>query len=149
VADFKERIDELARLMEEFHLAEARLESEGTVVSFRRRPSSRTVNVVESEDSYEGSSGGYMPATGPAVEEAPAGQPITSPMTGIFYGSPSPNAPDFVKEGDTVSAGQIIGLIEAMKVFNEIPCALSGTVLKVLVESGQVVQLGDVLMRIG
>ena len=69
-------------------------------------------------------------------------------MTGIYYGSPSPNVPDFVKEGDHVHEGQIIGLIEAMKVFNEIPCSLTGTVLKVAIQSGQIVQHGDVLLWI-
>jgi len=70
-------------------------------------------------------------------------------MNGIYYISPSPSAPEFVKEGDTISAGQVVGLIEAMKVFNEIPATVSGTVSKILVESGQVVQPGDVLMYVG
>ena len=67
-------------------------------------------------------------------------------MTGIYYSAPSPSSPPYLQEGDTVTAGQVIGLIEAMKVFNEIPAPTSGVVVKVTVESGQLVNLGDPLM---
>ncbi|RYG32121.1 hypothetical protein EON81_21385, partial [bacterium] len=79
----------------------------------------------------------------------PKGTPITSPMNGIFYNAPSPGSPPFVKEGDTVQAGQTVGLIEAMKVFNEIPSPLSGTVLKTVAITGEVVELGGTLLLIG
>jgi len=85
----------------------------------------------------------------PEAENKPSGMPVTSPMTGIYYGAASPSSPPFVKEGDEVSAGSIIGLIEAMKVFNEIPCPTSGRVLRIAVESGQLVNLGDPLLYIG
>ncbi len=77
-----------------------------------------------------------------------AGTPMTSPMTGIFYTSPSPGAPLFAKEGDQVNAGQVVGLIEAMKVFNEITATVSGKVSKLVVENGQLVQPGDPLLYI-
>jgi acetyl-CoA carboxylase biotin carboxyl carrier protein len=70
-------------------------------------------------------------------------------MAGIFYGAPSPGSPPFVQEGDTVAAGQIIGLIEAMKVFNEIPSPVSGTVKRLVAENGAVVGVGDALLLIG
>ena len=81
--------------------------------------------------------------------EAPIGIPISSPMNGIYYGAQSPSAPPFVKEGDTVTAGQVVALIEAMKVFNEIIAPVSGTVRKVVAQSGQVVGPGEPLMYIG
>lgn len=70
-------------------------------------------------------------------------------MTGIYYGSPSPSSPPYVKEGDNVTAGQVVGLIEAMKVFNEIHATVSGTVKKVVAESGAIVNPGDPLIYIG
>lgn len=79
----------------------------------------------------------------------PKGTPITSPMTGIFYASPSPGADPYVKVGESVSAGQIIGLIEAMKVFNEITATVSGIVTDAPVSNGSLVNPGDVLVRIG
>lgn len=146
--DVREKITALADLMQEFRLAEARLETPEGTVAFRRRAQrpvsvGGTVDVVDTEAEPV-----YAPAAEP-VAEVPKGTPITSPMTGIFYRSPSPSSPAFVKEGDSVTAGQVIGLIEAMKVFNEIPSPVSGTVIKVAAESGQLVQPGDSLLVIG
>ncbi len=67
-------------------------------------------------------------------------------MTGIYYSASSPATPPFVKEGQNVATGQIVGLIEAMKVFNEIPSPISGTLLKQVAQSGQLVQPGDVFV---
>ena len=102
--------------------------------------------LVEIADETEGHV--FVPEPEP-TPAAPAGIPVTSPMTGIFYSAPSPNAPLFVREGEPVTAGQVVGLIEAMKVFNEITAATSGTVLRLVAESGQLVQPGDPLLFIG
>ncbi len=75
--------------------------------------------------------------------------PVNSPMTGIYYTAPSPSAPPFVKEGDTVTADQVVGLIEAMKVFNEIVAPISGTVLKLTAKNGDIVNPGEPLLYIG
>lgn len=144
--DVKERIDALAGLMDEFRLDEASLKTGETTISFRRR---RAVAAAPAEGEAEPVYYEIPAAPAPAAEAKPAGIPVSSPMNGIFYGSPSPSAPAFVKEGDTVAAGQVIGLIEAMKVFNEIPSPVSGTVLKIAAENGQVVQPGDALLFIG
>jgi acetyl-CoA carboxylase biotin carboxyl carrier protein len=71
---------------------------------------------------------------------------VTSPMVGIAYLSPEPNAAPFVKPGDRVSAGQTLLLIEAMKTFNQIKAPRSGTVTRILVEAGAPVEYGEVLM---
>ncbi len=149
VAEYKQQISELAELMEEFRLGEAQLQTDELKIAFKRRSTVKTVgtevvvsdgsSIVDSEEITE-----------EVVEvAAPKGTPITSPMNGIFYGSPSPGSPSFVKEGETVQAGQVVGLIEAMKVFNEIPSTVSGTVLKLVAETGALVQPGDVLLYIG
>jgi len=103
------------------------------------------------------SSGAVETPRSPAARPAsPAGladederfHPVLSPMTGVFYRTASPEAPPFVEVGDRVEEGQTIGLIEAMKVFSEIPADRSGRVHEVLVPNGQLVSQGDLLMRL-
>ena len=153
MADGKGRIDELAGLMKEFGLAEASWEADGLRVGFKKR--STPVVPVTAMPGVEGLAAVHDGLDHesehelPPVEEKPQGSPITSPMNGIFYAAPSPNASPFVKEGDSVTAGQVVGLIEAMKVFNEITSNFSGVVRMVSAEPGQIVQPGDVLMYIG
>lgn len=84
----------------------------------------------------------------PAVA-APQGVPISSPMTGIWYDAPNPGAPPFVKLGDSVAAGQVVGLIEAMKVFNEITATVNGVVVRIEAANGRLVQPGEPLLFIG
>lgn len=87
---------------------------------------------------------GSDPAAAPVVD----GSEITSPMVGTFYRKPAPDADNFVDVGSTVSEGQTICIIEAMKVMNEIKAEQSGTITEVMVEDGNPVQFGDVLFRI-
>ena len=86
----------------------------------------------------------------PSTTAAPAadGAEITSPMVGTFYQKPAPDAPNFVDVGTTVSVGQTLCIIEAMKVMNEIKAEKSGTICAVVAEDGNPVQYGDVLFRI-
>jgi len=148
VSDHQQSVTELAELMEEFRLGEAQIQREGVRIAFRRRPAARMVatEAVATADVPTAVEDAFEPAP---VVEAPKGIPITSPMNGIYYASPSPTSTPFVKEGETITAGQIVGLIEAMKVFNEIPSTVSGTVLKLVAETGAVVQPGDVLLYVG
>ena len=92
-------------------------------------------------------------AAAPAAASTPAapaaeGSEITSPMVGTFYRKPAPDAPNFVEIGSTVSIGQTICIIEAMKVMNEIKAEKSGTICATVAEDGNPVQFGDVLFRI-
>jgi acetyl-CoA carboxylase biotin carboxyl carrier protein len=93
-----------------------------------------------------------------AVSEAGPGVPtlpdpgehvVTAPMVGTFYASPSPGAPPFVLVGDPVDAGQTVGIVEAMKIMNEIVAERGGIVTKILVENGQAVEYGSPLMHLG
>src|SRR3984893_694191 len=82
----------------------------------------------------------------PAVAAAAAGTvTIEAPMVGTFYRSPSPEAPPFVSEGDTIKEGQTLCVIEAMKLMNEIDAKLGGRIVKVLVDNAQPVQFGQPL----
>ena len=73
---------------------------------------------------------------------------INSPMVGVFYNSPNPGSPAYVKEGDYVENGMVVGLIEAMKTFNEIRTEVSGVVKEIPVVDGQMVEHGQVLLKI-
>ena len=73
---------------------------------------------------------------------------IKSPLVGTFYRAPSPGAPPFVEEGDIVSKGQVLCIIEALKVMNEIESDINGKIVKILVENGQPVDYGQELFYI-
>ena len=88
------------------------------------------------------------PEASSAGNDAPSGNAITSPMSGTFYRSPAPGEPAFVKQGDTVTKGQKVCIIEAMKLMNEIEAEVSGTVVEILLEDGQPVTPGQPLMVI-
>jgi acetyl-CoA carboxylase biotin carboxyl carrier protein len=79
---------------------------------------------------------------------APRGKPVTSPMVGTFYRSPSPEASPFVEVGQRVEAGQIVCIIEAMKILNQIEAEVSGVVIEVLLENGQPVEFDQTIMLI-
>jgi acetyl-CoA carboxylase biotin carboxyl carrier protein len=87
------------------------------------------------------------PAAEPAAEE-PGTILVKSPIVGTFYRSPDPNAAPFVDVGDRVKPGQVLCIVEAMKLMNEIEAESSGTILKVHPESGQPVQYGEPLFTL-
>ena len=94
------------------------------------------------------------PAAAPAAESAskPAepvsGNIITSPIVGTFYASPSPDKPSFVKVGDNVNAGDVVCIIESMKLMNEINSDFTGRVAEIYAKNGEPVEFGQKLMRI-
>ena len=90
-------------------------------------------------------------ATGgaPKPSDLPAGHVVRAPMVGTFYASPSPDKPSFVSVGQAVKAGETLGIIEAMKMFNPIEADVSGTVLAIKCESGQPVEFDQPLFVIG
>lgn len=83
-----------------------------------------------------------------ATEPAEDLEAITSPMVGTFYRSPNPKSEPFVDVGDTVEVGQIIGIVEAMKLMNEIEADRSGEIVEIPVANGQPVEYGETLFRI-
>lgn len=89
------------------------------------------------------------PAAAPSVPaEAVSGNIITSPIIGTFYAAPSPDKPPFVKVGDTVNAGDVVCIIESMKLMNELNSDFSGKVAEIYVNNGEAVEYGQKLMRI-
>ena len=87
-------------------------------------------------------------ATAPQEQPHEEGAVIVSPMVGTFYASPDPNSPEFVKVDDEVSDDTTVCIIEAMKIFNEIKAQCSGSIIKVLVSSGDPVEFGQPLFLV-
>lgn len=85
--------------------------------------------------------------TSPSAE--PCGKTVDSPMAGVFYAAPSPDAEAYVKAGKAVKEGDILCIVEAMKLMNEITANESGTIKEILVENGQIVEFGQPLFLIG
>lgn len=83
-----------------------------------------------------------------ASSEEISGTQITSPMVGTFYASPSPTASSFVKEGDSVTEGQTLCIVEAMKLMNEVKSTVAGKVKKILVKDKDSIKKGQILMII-
>lgn len=131
-----ETVEQLISVMEQYHLNELDVEWDDIQVRLERAQAS----AAPSPDYL---SSDYARAV---VPTEPAGEPLESPMGGMFYRGPSPSEPPYVQEGDQIQEGQIIGLIEAMKVFNEIPSPLTGTIVKIVTQNGSLVQAGQVLM---
>jgi acetyl-CoA carboxylase biotin carboxyl carrier protein len=84
----------------------------------------------------------------PAVKDESRYAVIKSPMVGTFYTAPDPDSPSYVKVGDHVGPETTVCIVEAMKVFNQIPAEVSGKIVAVLVENGQPVEFGQPLFRI-
>jgi acetyl-CoA carboxylase biotin carboxyl carrier protein len=89
------------------------------------------------------------PLAAPAAGVAPVdGTPLVAPLTGVFYRAATPGAPPFVEVGDTVVVGAVVGLIETMKIFNEVLAERGGRITAILAAPGQLVHAGDALMTI-
>ncbi|HEX6818603.1 MAG TPA: biotin/lipoyl-containing protein [Ktedonobacterales bacterium] len=95
-----------------------------------------------------------QPAKRPQIESTPPAGPIpegvaiVAPLTGVFYTSASPSSPPYAAVGEPVQAGQVVCIVEAMKVFNDIKSEVSGTVTTIIAENGQLVHKGQALMRV-
>lgn len=108
---------------------------------------SRRANIALSRAKESASSLTGTPIVSSEPEKA-IGSYVTSPMVGTFYASPSPDEPPFVKVGDKIEKTTVVCIIEAMKVMNEVKAGAAGTVMEVLVESGQPVEFGTKLFRV-
>ena len=105
-----------------------------------------------------GKASGAIPSSGevlqpanpaPAAEPKPSGDYITSPLVGVFYAAPAENAQPYVSKGDTVKKGQVLCIVEAMKMLNEIVAEEDGVINDICVTNGQVVEFGTPLFCIG
>ncbi len=141
------KIDELLKLMQRRGVAEFTFEHEGTVLAVKFAGASAPVT--------------YAPVAAPVAAPAPAaaapaapaaragGVVIKAPIVGTFYRAAAPEAPVYVNVGDKVRKGQVVCIVEAMKLMNQIESDVEGTVVEVLIENGSPVQFGQELFRLG
>ena len=148
-------VDRLAAVLEGSDLLELEVEAGGTGLVLRRAEALLPSPIPGGPTAGAGaptSAGQAEPARGPGEapsQAAPIGRPsVKAPLTGIWYAAPSPGSAPFVTVGQEVVAGQVIGLIEAMKLFNEIKSDLSGRVVRVAAENGQLVKAKQPLLEV-
>ena len=142
-------IEKLAKVLSETGLTEISLEDGEQAITLRKDV------IVASAPQVVAAAPVAAPASAPAAQapaadNAPAkkGTPITSPMVGTFYKAPSPDSDPFVSEGSAIKQGDVVCIVEAMKMMNEIKAEISGKVVEICVEDGQPVEFGQVLMYV-
>ena len=148
-----EYLEKLANIVYENDLSEITLEDDEKAVCFKREKQQVVQAATPMVMPATVTSQVVAPAVKPAateakVESAPKGTPITAPMVGTFYAAPSPDAAPFVKVGDNVSVGQVVCIIEAMKLMNEIEAEVSGKITEICVKNGDAIEFGQVLMYV-
>jgi acetyl-CoA carboxylase biotin carboxyl carrier protein len=132
--------------LKENELTEISLEDSDCAITIRK-------DVVVAQGAAMAPVVSQVPVAAQKAAEAPAqevkkGTPITSPMVGTFYTSPSPDAKPFVTVGQTINKGDKVCIIEAMKLMNEIEAEVAGKIVEICVQDGQPVEFGQVLMYV-
>lgn len=143
-----EYIEKLAKVLSDASLTEISLEDGEQAITIRKELITGTPAVTAVAAAPAAVQAPQAPSAPAAKEEVKKGKPLTSPMVGTFYKSPSPDAKPFVTVGQTVKQGDVVCIVEAMKLMNEIESEFSGTITEICVEDGQPVEFGQVLMYI-
>jgi len=142
-----EDLKEIIELLKETDITELQVEKDGTKVKIKREKYMQSIEIPAQRPSV-------VPSQETIVKEIVADEAeqrlitITSPIVGTFYRSPSPEALSFIEIGQKVKKGQVLCIIEAMKLMNEIECEADGIVVKALVDNGQPVEYGEPLFLV-
>lgn len=144
-------IEELARVLRENDLTALEVEEDGLSVKLERKPEASAVSSAAPLKAAApfvpaAADGTDVPVT--AAPQKEMGTLVISPTVGVFYAASSPDSKPFVEVGDRVKKGDILCIIEAMKLMNEIPAEMDGTVAEICVSNGQVVEYNQPLFRI-
>ena len=142
-----QRVEELIQVLEGSTIGELELTEAGTEIIIRRHPGMVMVSAPVQQVSSGQVGIPVAPIAGHAAKEDRT-VAIVAPLTGVYYSAPSPTSPPFVALGDVVHVGQVIALVEAMKVFNEVQAEVSGRAVELVATNGDVVQKGDALIRV-
>jgi acetyl-CoA carboxylase biotin carboxyl carrier protein len=144
----------LAEILTEHHLSELIVETEGTTVTLRRESNVQMTMAApmqmpmqQSFTQHHQAPPPAAPAVAPVVVDDKA-HAVTSPFVGTFYRKPNPDSPNYVSLGDKVDKGQVLCIVEAMKLMNEIEADAAGTISAILVDDGSPVEYGQALFKI-
>ncbi|NIN01275.1 MAG: acetyl-CoA carboxylase biotin carboxyl carrier protein [candidate division Zixibacteria bacterium] len=156
------KIRKLIKLVEESNIGELEVSGWGQRVRISKRPRESQVSTSENPttsitvEPKPGSAPAIPPATGTSTQEIPKAViadtdhlvPIRSPMVGTFYRAPAPDSKPYVELNQQIAVGQVVCIIEAMKLMNEIESEVAGRVAKILVENAKPVEFGQTLFLI-
>ena len=158
-----EFLEALVRLLDESSLDRLEIDREGTRIRLAKTP--RGGAVVTAAPAVQAlpdvpraqvpGAGGEPPTPGEAASTPGAAEPpsanlvdVTSPMVGTFYRAPSPEAPPYVEVGASVAAGDVLCVIEAMKLMNELECEVPGRIVEICADNAEPVDYGQLLFRV-
>ena len=141
-------VEKLAKVLADNSLTEISLEDGEQAITLRKEVVGVAPAVAVAAPQPASSAPTPAPVQAASQEPAHKGKALTSPMVGTFYSSPSPDAEAFVKVGQTVKEGDVVCIVEAMKLMNEIESDFSGKVTEICVQDGQPVEFGQVLMYV-
>lgn len=139
-------IKDMINLMNENNLTELEIEKEGVRIKLRKGPGGSYENNVEFIPQQALTSAQAKPQVG-SIEKTPARNviEIKAPMVGTFYRAPSPEAPAYVNIGDKIEPGQVVCIIEAMKLMNEIKSEVKGKIVDIQTDNAEPVEFGQVM----
>jgi len=144
-------VDRLAAVLERSDLDELEIEVGGTALLLRK-PAASSGTLMPG---YDGRAAATIPAAvaasvvvGPVADAPPVARSVKAPLTGLFYSAPTPGSAPYVRVGGEVAVGQVIGLIEAMKLFNEIKSDLAGRVVRIAADNGALVKAKQPLIEV-
>ena len=142
------KIRELIELMQEHELNEVDLKQADQRIRLRRGPEGQPMAYAQPQAPAPAAAAAPTSAATPAAPAKDDSITIDSPTIGTFYSRPKPEASDYVKVGDVVTEDTIVCIVEAMKMFNEIPAGVSGKIVEVLVKNGDPVDNNKPLFRV-
>jgi len=140
-------IDRLERLLNDSELSEIEVEA-GTTGLVLRKPNAFAAQAVASAPAAVKGDSAATPGTTLAPQDGSPQNAVVAPLTGLYYSSPSPGSQPYVAVGSTITIGQVIGLIEAMKLFNEIKSDRAGRVSRIYPEDGALVKAKQPLIEV-
>jgi len=147
--DFKpEYIERLAKIISDNGLTEISMEDGEQAITIRKDLPEVVVGTPAVVPAAAPAAQAVQAAPAEVKEDVPQGKAITSPMVGTFYSASSPDAAPFVEIGSDVAVGDVVCIIEAMKLMNEIKSEQAGKVVKICVKNGDPVEFGQVLMYV-
>jgi acetyl-CoA carboxylase biotin carboxyl carrier protein len=143
-------IDRLGSLLERTDLVELEVEAGDTGIVLRKHAALAPTVITAAVAPAANADAAATAAASAAAEAAPASSSkfVKAPLTGIFYAASSPTSPPYVSPGQHITVGQVIGLIEAMKLFNEIKSDQTGRVVRVVAETGKLVKAKQPLIEV-